>query len=202
MSIVESPTPTSRVFCFRREAGGRLPEVFGLTGAMVLVTRDHEEKVGEPVQVPQQNRVVFDASPQRDDASFRAAADRPGQVEARTDGASSRENERAKRRQIHFPPVDFVFEDDDPLFAENDLVFPRSDRVLRVAEAGRKRKQVALNVLQQRRERVGRREFTLDQTERRLKFVDVSVGGDPRVVLVDARAVDCLLYTSPSPRDS
>jgi hypothetical protein len=65
---------------------------------MVLVTRDHEEEVGEPVQVPQQNRIVFDISAERDDAPFRAAADRPGQVEARADRASPRENEGAKRR--------------------------------------------------------------------------------------------------------
>ena len=103
---------------------------------MVDGARHHEQQIGQPVDIPHQDRV--DRRLEHHHAALRAAADGPRQVQPRTGRDAARKNKRRERRQIGFEPIDELLEALDIGVAKRRLRDTGGDLFARDRRAGRR----------------------------------------------------------------
>ena len=111
---------------------------------MVDRTRHHEQQIGEPVDIPNQDLV--DRRLQRDHAPFRAAADRPRDVERGAGFDAAREDKMRERGKIRLEPIDQLLEALDIGVMKRGFRDAGGNPVGRVGEPGAERKQIALDL--------------------------------------------------------
>ena len=111
---------------------------------MVDRTRHHEEQIGEPVDIPNQDQV--DRRLQRHHAPLRAAADRPRKVQPGAGLDAARKNKMRERRKIGLEPIDELLEALDIGVMKRRLRDAGGNLVGGIGEPGAKRKQIALDL--------------------------------------------------------
>ena len=155
---------------------------------MIRGTRHDEQQVGKAVQVHQHDGVDR-VTAQSQDGAFRTAADRARQVERRTRRRTAGQDEMPERRQLRLQSIDPRFEPRDAGLVDHDLRDARRDLVRGIGEPRPEREQIALQRNQHLAKLVVRR-VSRGHAERRLQFVDVTVGGHARIGLGDTGAVE------------
>jgi hypothetical protein len=132
---------------------------------VVRDAREHEQEIGQPVHIAQQDRI--DWWIERHDAALGAAADRPRDVERGTGWRAAGQDEPPQRRQLVFHLVDQPLEPRHVVVRERGFRDPGGYPVRRIGELGAKGEEIALKLLQCRRELgVDRRGSGLDPARR------------------------------------
>jgi len=111
---------------------------------MVDRTRHHEQQIGEPVDVPDQD--LFDRRLQRHHAPFRAAADRPRHVQRGAGLDATCKDKMRERGEIRLEPIDQLLEALDIGVMKRRLRDAGGDSVGRIGKTGAQRKEIALDL--------------------------------------------------------
>ena len=111
---------------------------------MVHRTRHHEQQIGEPVDIPNQD--LIDRRLQRHHAPLRSAADGPRHVQRGAGLDAPREDKMRERGEIRLEPIDQLLEALDIGVMKRRLRDARGDSVGRIGEPGAKRKEIALDL--------------------------------------------------------
>ena len=154
---------------------------------MIGGTRQHEQQIRQAIHVANEHGVDWRLQP--DDAALGSATDGARDVQGGAGGRAARENEAAQRRQLGLEPIDQLLE---PLDVGIDqLRFRHAIRNLigRVRELRAEGKEIALKANELGGEpgvQIGR----AGQAEPRVRFIDLAVRVDARIVLGDTRAVE------------
>jgi hypothetical protein len=176
-----------------RIAGAALPLGFYGTGSMIDHAREHEQQVGEAVDVSHQHAV--DGWSQRHHPALRPAADRPGHVQRRTRGTPARQNETPERRQLGFEPIDQLLEPRHIVVAKHGFRDPGGELFAGIGQLRAEREQIALEVNQLGLDlRVGAGRTR--QTDAGIQLVHFAVCVNARVVFFNARAVKERCFTA------
>jgi hypothetical protein len=160
---------------------------------MVNRTRHHEQQIGEPVDIPDQDLV--DRRPQRHHAPLRTPADRPRHVQRGTGLDAAGEDKMRERGEIGLEPIDQLLEALDIAVMKHRLGDAGGDPFGGIGEPGANRKEIALD-LDERVADIGEPRAvgtTADRCEREaekgVQLVDLAVRVDAEVALRDTAAV-------------
>ena len=160
----------------------RLPFHFGLARAMIDDARQHEQQIGQPVDVREQMRL--DAVRRRARRStLRAAADGPREMQQRAGAIAAGQNEAAQRRQLGLEPIDPVFEALDVGVGDRGLGDALGDLLGRDRRAARRARTDLSAAARAARRRRRRARFARARPEAGVQLVDVAVRGDARIGL-------------------
>ena len=150
-----------------------------------------EEKIRESVDVDEQ--LPFDIT-ERHHRALGAPADGSGDVQGGAGRRAAWQNEAAQRRKLQLQRVDPALEALDVVGRNRRLGDPPGNLAGRIGKAGSERKEIALQLFQDRSEWQRPAGFFSQcrarEAEPRIQLVDVTVGRDPRIGLRDPRAVE------------
>ena len=154
---------------------------------MVHRAREHEQQVGETIDVPHQHRV--DRGFESHHPPLRSPADGASDVQRRARRAAASEDEPTERGQLGFVPIDKLLEPHHIVVSERGFGHASGDLFTRIGQLRPEREEIAL----QANEFV--RDFTVGargtrQAQAGVQLVDVPVRFDARLALADTCAVE------------
>ena len=156
---------------------------------MIDDSRNHEQQIGQAVDVRQQVR--FDAiSAETHDRAFGAAAHGAREMQKRTRTIAARQNESAQRRQLGFESIDPIFE---PLYVgicDGGFRDTLRDLFSGIGEPRANRKQVLLQTLEHSSDVPRQFALCADGPEACVQLVDVAVCRHARIGFRHARAAE------------
>jgi ferredoxin/flavodoxin---NADP+ reductase len=167
-----------------------LPGDFAGARAAVGDPGQHEEQVGKPIHVDHHQGWQLDLAGDGDDATLGASTDRTGDMQRGRFWCPAGKDERAQRLELLLAGIDLPFELSDALLVDAGLLelLPHAGVIGRGQQRANG-EQITLDrcqhVIDTRHEldRAG-------QAERGIALVDITVGFDPRMVLLHAAATE------------
>ena len=181
--IRTSPCARKAAQCGVKSSAASSPGDFGGAGIPIGDTRQHEEKIGEPVQIDDYYlRHVFIAA-QTDDRAFGPSADCSCDVQGCRFWRPAWKNERAQRLQSALAVVDCPLQFGDPCFG--DLGLFQVLRHLLPVWRGQQRSNREEVTLYWNKQLVhpGQGTGGTNDPDRCVELIHVAVGGDARMVL-------------------
>lgn len=165
-----------------------LPLDFSSAGAVIDRAGKDKEQVGKTIGICEDDR-GHGAGTERHNRALRTATNGSCQMQQRAGGVATRKNEAPERRQCRFGLVNRALESRHILRRYGSLAHATRDLVRGIGQHRAQGKQVSLDRIQKQVE-LRADALRPSQTEQGIELVHVTVGGDTRVGLGDARPVE------------
>src|SRR5437867_5269931 len=184
------PEPSRELHTTKRTKQQRRSLPWNLLFALSMIdhSRDHKQKIGEPIQIFDHDRIHFDLFREAHNTALRAPADGSSNVQQGSGVSTACEDELTQSRQFCLKSINGILKRFDPFLL--NLKF-RAAPALKtgIRQLRADRKQVLLNLCEHRRklrvfqERCG-------GADERIQFVNIAVGFDPIIMFSNLRAVN------------
>ena len=156
---------------------------------MIDGAREDEQEIGQAVHI-REHLCIDLVRPKRDDRPLRAPADGSRKVQQRARLASAGQNKPSKRRQLGFELIDPLFETQHVPFADRRLRHAIGDLLRRIGETGTDRKEVSLQLFDQRSDISQLFAAGAHGAEARIELIDIAVRRDARVGFRNTRTAE------------